>query len=107
MICHRSGPPPISIIGFGLRCDSSEILVPKPPARITAFIGTLRPDKPRRRRIPMGHWAVTIFLARPGCRATNLVETQAALTHAQAQTLAAEPKASIERDHVRTEMRVG
>ena len=28
----------ISIIGFGLRWDSSEILVPLPPARLTAFI---------------------------------------------------------------------
>ena len=28
----------ISIMGFGLRCDSSLILVPKPPAKITVFI---------------------------------------------------------------------
>ena len=32
------GFPPISIIGFGLRCVSSLIRVPKPPAKITAFI---------------------------------------------------------------------
>jgi hypothetical protein len=32
------GLPPISIMGFGLRCDSSEMRVPRPPARITAFI---------------------------------------------------------------------
>lgn len=30
--------PPISTIGLGLRWDSSEIRVPMPPARITAFI---------------------------------------------------------------------
>ena len=32
------GIPPISIIGFGLRWDSSVILVPNPPAKITTFI---------------------------------------------------------------------
>jgi hypothetical protein len=37
-MCHKIGLPPISIIGFGLNADSSEILVPKPPAKITAFI---------------------------------------------------------------------
>ena len=36
-MCHIIGFPPISIIGFGFRSDSSEILVPKPPAKITAF----------------------------------------------------------------------
>jgi hypothetical protein len=29
---------PISIIGFGLRWLSSEILVPSPPAKMTTFI---------------------------------------------------------------------
>ncbi len=38
MMCQRIGLPPISIMGFGLRCDSSEILVPRPPARMTAFM---------------------------------------------------------------------
>src|SRR5215469_7367483 len=38
MMCQRIGLPPISIIGFGLRCDSSEIRVPRPPASMTAFI---------------------------------------------------------------------
>ena len=37
MICHKIGNPPISIIGFGRRCDSSLMRVPKPPARITTF----------------------------------------------------------------------
>jgi hypothetical protein len=37
MICHNIGRPPISIIGLGLMFVSSDILVPKPPARITAF----------------------------------------------------------------------
>lgn len=37
MMCNI-GMPPISIIGLGLRCVSSEILVPIPPASITAFI---------------------------------------------------------------------
>ena len=32
------GISPISIIGFGLCTDSSEILEPNPPARITTFI---------------------------------------------------------------------
>src|SRR5256885_886111 len=38
MMCHRIGLPPISIMGFGLRCVSSEMRVPSPPTRITAFI---------------------------------------------------------------------
>src|SRR6267378_3111968 len=38
MMCHRIGLPPISIIGFGLRPDSSLMRVPMPPARITHFI---------------------------------------------------------------------
>src|SRR6185369_11944587 len=41
-MCHRTGLPPISIIGFGLRWVSSEIRVPSPPARTTAFTGSLR-----------------------------------------------------------------
>jgi hypothetical protein len=36
--CHRIGRPAISTIGLGLSAVSSEILVPKPPARIIAFI---------------------------------------------------------------------
>ncbi|MNN66228.1 hypothetical protein D3C81_1817920 [compost metagenome] len=38
MMCQRIGLPPTSIIGLGLRCDSSLIRVPRPPAKITAFI---------------------------------------------------------------------
>ena len=38
MMCHKMGRPPISIIGLGFRWVSSEIRVPRPPARITAFI---------------------------------------------------------------------
>src|SRR6266496_6204905 len=38
MMCQRIGRPPISIIGFGLRWDSSLMRVPKPPARMTAFM---------------------------------------------------------------------
>lgn len=38
MICQRIGFSPISIMGFGFKWDSSEIRVPKPPARITIFI---------------------------------------------------------------------
>src|SRR5437762_13804643 len=38
MMCQRIGRPPISIIGFGRKCDSSEIRVPRPPARMTAFM---------------------------------------------------------------------
>jgi hypothetical protein len=37
-VCHRIGRPPISTIGFGLVIVSSESLVPRPPAKITAFI---------------------------------------------------------------------
>ena len=38
MMCYRIGIPPISIMGLGLNADSSEIRVPKPPARMTTFI---------------------------------------------------------------------
>ncbi len=38
MMCHRIGRPPISTIGFGLRSVSSPMRVPRPPARMTAFI---------------------------------------------------------------------
>src|SRR5271154_4252785 len=37
MMCQRIGRPPISIIGFGRTDVSSEIRVPMPPARMTAF----------------------------------------------------------------------
>ena len=37
-MCHRIGRPPISIIGLGLRCVSSEMRVPKPPANKTHFM---------------------------------------------------------------------
>ena len=42
MICHKIGLPPISTMGLGLRWVSSERRVPKPPAKMTAFI-TLAP----------------------------------------------------------------
>ena len=32
------GRPPISTIGLGFKCVSSEIRVPNPPAKITAFM---------------------------------------------------------------------
>ena len=38
MMCQRMGFPPSSIIGFGRIVDSSLIRVPRPPARITAFM---------------------------------------------------------------------
>lgn len=38
MICHKTGLPPISIMGFGLNSLSSEIRVPAPPAKSTTFI---------------------------------------------------------------------
>ena len=38
MMCHKIGISPISIIGFGLKADSSDMRVPKPPARITDSI---------------------------------------------------------------------
>ena len=38
MICHKMGFSPISIIGFGRKWLSSEIRVPNPPAKRTAFI---------------------------------------------------------------------
>jgi hypothetical protein len=37
-MCHKIGFPPISTIGFGREELSSAIRVPKPPARMTAFI---------------------------------------------------------------------
>ena len=39
MMCQMIGLPPISTIGFGRTPVSSLSRVPKPPARITAFIG--------------------------------------------------------------------
>src|ERR1700755_3463604 len=38
MMCQRIGLPPISIMGLGRSWDSSLILLPSPPARITAFM---------------------------------------------------------------------
>ena len=38
MMCHRIGFPPISIMGLGLRWVSSEMRVPRPPAKMTVFI---------------------------------------------------------------------
>ena len=38
IICQSIGCSPILIIGFGLNSVSSPIRVPKPPAKITAFI---------------------------------------------------------------------
>jgi len=40
MMCHKIGLPPISTIGFGRVNVSSESRVPKPPAKIIAFIGS-------------------------------------------------------------------
>src|SRR5688572_8234002 len=37
-MCQRIGLPPISIMGFGRLALSSEMRVPSPPARITAFM---------------------------------------------------------------------
>src|SRR4051794_26269766 len=39
MMCHRIGLPPISTIGFGRADVSSASREPRPPARITTFIG--------------------------------------------------------------------
>src|SRR5690606_25641598 len=41
MMCQRIGLPPTSTIGFGRNVVSSAKRVPKPPARITAFIHSL------------------------------------------------------------------
>src|SRR5438876_3499350 len=38
MMCQRIGRPPISTMGLGRTSVSSLMRVPKPPARITAFI---------------------------------------------------------------------
>src|SRR5262245_3096414 len=55
MMCHKIGLPPISTIGFGLRWDSSDMRVPIPPARITAFICCAPRFLPKSRgdRIPL------------------------------------------------------
>ena len=45
------GRPPISTMGFGLRWVSSLIRVPKPPARITAFIRVRLLQHPITKRI--------------------------------------------------------
>src|SRR6266850_1129531 len=47
MMCQMIGLPPISTIGLGLRCDSSLIRVPSPPARITHFIDAPPPSEQR------------------------------------------------------------
>jgi hypothetical protein len=44
-MCHKMGFPPTSTIGFGREEVSSAILVPKPPASITAFIATLSSEE--------------------------------------------------------------
>ena len=36
-MCHSSGRPPTSNIGFGVNIVASDILVPNPPASMTAF----------------------------------------------------------------------
>lgn len=41
MICHRIGLSPISTMGLGFNTDSSLILLPFPPAKITTFIDLL------------------------------------------------------------------
>src|ERR1700687_1119647 len=46
MICQRIGLPPISTMGLGRDTVSSEILVPRPPARMTAFIILIFPFLP-------------------------------------------------------------
>src|ERR1700678_913834 len=38
MMCQRIGRPPIATIGFGRRCVSSLIRVPRPPANMTHFM---------------------------------------------------------------------
>src|SRR3990172_11336732 len=43
MMCHKTGRPPISTIGFGLEAVSSLMRVPRPPASITAFINSSLP----------------------------------------------------------------
>src|SRR3989339_1463666 len=42
MMCQRIGFPPISTMGLGFRSVSSEIRVPKPPARMTACMSFLQ-----------------------------------------------------------------
>src|SRR5262245_38792085 len=43
MMCHRIGLPPISTMGLGRKAVSSDRRVPNPPAKMTAFIGSLLP----------------------------------------------------------------
>src|SRR6266700_717267 len=43
MMCQMIGLPPTSIMGLGFKFDSSLMRVPRPPARITAFIGSDHP----------------------------------------------------------------
>src|SRR5437763_16543386 len=39
MMCQRIGRPPTSTLGLGLSVVSSDRRVPRPPARITVFMG--------------------------------------------------------------------
>lgn len=45
MMCQSMGFPPTSTMGFGREEVSSAILVPKPPANMTAFIISLKTKK--------------------------------------------------------------
>ena len=46
MMCQRIGLPPISTIGFGRRLVSSLMRVPRPPARMTAFMSARSRSRP-------------------------------------------------------------
>src|SRR5438874_1548062 len=55
MMCQRIGLPPTSIIGFGRTWDSSEMRVPKPPARMTHFTTRAPAQLPRAARTGSPH----------------------------------------------------
>ena len=62
MMCQRIGRPPISIIGLGLRWVSSAILVPNPPAKITAFIFYLMKGWERTKQLPLVRMSLNFVL---------------------------------------------
>src|SRR5579864_9709520 len=53
MMCHSIGQLPMVTMGLGMRSVSSDKRVPRPPARMTAFM----PSRPRECEILCAKWA--------------------------------------------------
>src|SRR5580692_7304035 len=75
-MCHRIGRPPISTIGFGRTPVSSLSRVPRPPARITAFISVLTPHVAYSLHLSVQYTACSLLciLSTPDPRMTDSAE---------------------------------